>query len=427
MECTEAREEFSALLDDELAPEVRAAVEAHLTDCSACLRALAECKRVDALYRGLPVQRAPEDFEERVRAAVHPKIVRFPRRAAFERKRVWPLLAAAATFLVIVGGLVVQQQRLHRGRFDIAAAPESKRGPSAVDSVATQKTRGRLIAEFEGLEEAPKPAEVTEQDKQTWGTDELGAPRPQPAPEPLRTAEPLAPEGVEVPALAEEMEPPAALPKRPGPQPELAREVAAPRPEPLSRGLGIIEQDMEELVSAQTHTAKFKKDETKATAIENAVRTELPPATPPPAPAPPVLRAPETVGAAQTLLADSAETAFAGKEIPAAPLKTTIAGDTAAPAEKSSRNAYRTGYTGTPGAASESRRTIAGRVFNFRDGTWRQKGYRSQKTTVLERDSEELRTLTERHPEVAGILALGDRVVFRLDDTWYELAAPVAE
>ena len=412
MECTEVREEFSALLDDELAPEVRAAVEAHLTGCSACLRALAEYKRVDALYRGLPAQRAPEDFEARVRAAVHPRIVRFPRRA-FERKRVWPLLAAAATFLVILGGLVVQQQRLHRGRFDIAAAPGSKRGPSAVDTVATQEVRGKPIAEFEGIEdEATRPEEAV-LDENARRVAHRSMPSERPAPEPLPAAAPLAPEAIEVPALAEEMAPPPALPKGLGKQLEFEREVAAPQPESLSRGR---ELDKKEPVSARSYVAEPKKDETKAIATENAI-PEQAPATPQPAPAPPVLRVPEKVGAAQMLLADSAE-AF-GAKVPAA--------ETTAPAGKSRRSAHGTGYTGVPGAAAESRRTIAGRVFNFRDGAWRQKGYRKQNTVLLERDSEEVRTLTERHPDVAEILALHDRVIFRLDDTWYELPGPATQ
>jgi len=392
------------MLDDELAPEVRAAVEAHLTDCSACLRALAEYKRVDALYRGLPAQRAPEGFEERVRAAVHPKIVRFPRRT-FARKRVWPLLAAAATFLVILGGLVVQQQRAHRGRFDIAAVPGSKRGPSAVDTVAPQEVKGKPISEFEGIEDGASRPEEAVLDEKSRRVVHRSMPSERPAPEPPPAAAPLAPEAVEAPALAEEMAPPRALPKGLGTQPELEREVAAPQPEPLSRGRGTIEQDKEGQLTAGTHLAKFKKDETKAVATENAIPAQAP-AAPPPAPAPPVLRAPETVGAGQTLLADSAETAFAGKRVPVAPEKTAITGDTAA-----------------PGAVAASRRTIAGRVFNFREGIWRQEGYRRQKTTLLKRDSEVLRKLEERHPEVAEILALHDRVVFRLDDTWYELPA----
>ena len=38
MDCAQAKEEFSALLDGELTPESRAAIEAHLSECSDCLR-----------------------------------------------------------------------------------------------------------------------------------------------------------------------------------------------------------------------------------------------------------------------------------------------------------------------------------------------------------------------------------------------------
>ena len=74
MDCEEARNEFSALLDGELTPDARDAVEAHLALCADCLREVDGLKRVDTLYRGLPAQTAPPRFEDRVAKAIRPSI-----------------------------------------------------------------------------------------------------------------------------------------------------------------------------------------------------------------------------------------------------------------------------------------------------------------------------------------------------------------
>ncbi len=50
-------------------------------------------KRVDALYRALPSEAAPDELDARVQRAVRPRVLRF-RPRVMERKRVWPLLAA---------------------------------------------------------------------------------------------------------------------------------------------------------------------------------------------------------------------------------------------------------------------------------------------------------------------------------------------
>jgi anti-sigma factor (TIGR02949 family) len=178
MECVEAREEFSALLDGELAAEERTALEAHLAQCSECLRELDKVKRVNAMYRGLSLQRAPEGFEERVRGALRPRAVKF-RRPRPERARVWPLLLAAATLLVVLGGALFQISRTSQlfrmaapeatkadqRLMAKAAAPESKAG--IPESVREQMTAlGYLGKESEKLAEraassAPPPAQPT--------------------------------------------------------------------------------------------------------------------------------------------------------------------------------------------------------------------------------------------------------------------------
>ena len=110
MECGEVREEFSALIDGELASEQRRAVEAHLTQCSGCLRELDRIKRIDVLYRGLAPQTAPIGFEESINTILAASETR--RRP---RMRLWPRLlpvvAAAALLLVVLGATVLRTGR----------------------------------------------------------------------------------------------------------------------------------------------------------------------------------------------------------------------------------------------------------------------------------------------------------------------------
>ena len=117
MECADVREEFSALIDGQLPPDTRAAVEAHLAQCAECLRELDEVKRIDVLYRQLAPQRAPADFEDRLRAALHADAATTPR--AWGR-RMWPVLVlAAATLLVVLGAFLLRSQTTS-DRFNVA-------------------------------------------------------------------------------------------------------------------------------------------------------------------------------------------------------------------------------------------------------------------------------------------------------------------
>ena len=107
MECGEVREEFSALIDGELAPEQRAGVEAHLAHCSDCLRELDRIKRIDVLYRALTPQVAPSGFEEGVRKAALASARRHARPRMRPWRRLLPVLAAAAVLLVVLGAAVM--------------------------------------------------------------------------------------------------------------------------------------------------------------------------------------------------------------------------------------------------------------------------------------------------------------------------------
>lgn len=58
----ERREQLSAYLDGELAGSERKLLEAHLVDCTACQRELAELRQVRKLLRALPTPALPRSF-----------------------------------------------------------------------------------------------------------------------------------------------------------------------------------------------------------------------------------------------------------------------------------------------------------------------------------------------------------------------------
>jgi len=70
---------------------------------------------------------------------------------------------------------------------------------------------------------------------------------------------------------------------------------------------------------------------------------------------------------------------------------------------------------------------VAGRTFLRKDGVWRQKEYRKQTTVGLVHGGKALRDLIAKYNELAAITRLKGRVVFRVDDTWYELIPPPSE
>jgi len=182
MKCAEVREEFSALIDGELAPDARAAVESHIAQCSDCLRDLDAIKRIDRSYRGLPTQSAPGGFEEGVRKALAPAAAQFVNslspfdklwpRQTVARPRWWPVLAAAALVLVVLGTVTLREQRrasvlttASNMKEDSAQAQKLSRQQSAAPDVVAE-TKGQLDAlGYVGAKTAPAspPAPLAEE------------------------------------------------------------------------------------------------------------------------------------------------------------------------------------------------------------------------------------------------------------------------
>src|SRR6202008_2470332 len=108
MNCHDAREQFSALIDDALAADERAALDARLATCADCRRELQRFRDTVALMRGAAPVRAPAGFVDRVLEAARP--VPWHRRLLHAVFLPWPIklaMEAAAIVLVSVGVAVV--------------------------------------------------------------------------------------------------------------------------------------------------------------------------------------------------------------------------------------------------------------------------------------------------------------------------------
>jgi hypothetical protein len=73
MTCDETRDALSAYLDEALAPDERALVDAHLEGCVACRRELEALRGTVALLQRVEPARAPVGFVDRVMAAARPR------------------------------------------------------------------------------------------------------------------------------------------------------------------------------------------------------------------------------------------------------------------------------------------------------------------------------------------------------------------
>lgn len=134
MTCHEARELYSALLDEELDPVERAGVESHVAGCPECARELDRFRRTVSLIRAAEPVRAPVGFVDRVLAAAQP--VPWYRRLA--HRLFWPLrvklpIEAAAALLVAGAAVYVFQHtpELQQAARQETPAPAPSPAPSA--------------------------------------------------------------------------------------------------------------------------------------------------------------------------------------------------------------------------------------------------------------------------------------------------------
>jgi len=160
-------ESLSALLDDELPPAERRAVEEHVAACPSCARYLHEIGAVDALARDLPPAGAPEGYLEALPGRVRHRITA-DRPASRRAPWVWPLAAGIA--LAVLSPIVLRQQRprdagvpdLPAVVMEQAPAPVVKDEPAApaptmaAEAPRPQSTGDRVVVEPLARSRAPR-------------------------------------------------------------------------------------------------------------------------------------------------------------------------------------------------------------------------------------------------------------------------------
>jgi Putative zinc-finger len=187
MTCHDAREQFSALVDDALTVGERAALDAHLATCADCRRELQRFCDTMSLVRAVAPVRAPAGFVDRVIEAVRP--VSWPRRLVRGLFLPWPVklpMEAAAVVLVAVGVALVYRgtpelelaTRLERPVPVVAQAPESaaptgnvplpqpptslERKVDALRHQAPAKDQAQTLAKTREARETAEPPKATE-------------------------------------------------------------------------------------------------------------------------------------------------------------------------------------------------------------------------------------------------------------------------
>jgi anti-sigma factor RsiW len=143
MTCDEIRESLSAYLDEALAPEERARVDAHLGTCAECRQELAGLRGTVALLQRVQPARAPVGFADRVVAAARPRP--WYRRALDALFLPLPMkLPLEVTAAVMVGLLAVYLfERTPELRQ--AARQEALRPEAPAPAAAPPRPAGRLV------------------------------------------------------------------------------------------------------------------------------------------------------------------------------------------------------------------------------------------------------------------------------------------
>jgi hypothetical protein len=224
--CHDARELFSALLDETLTREERADVYGHLATCPDCRRELEAVERTVALVRGAAPVRAPAGFVDRVVAAARPTpwYVRAARAALLP----WPVkLPLGAAAILLVGGLAALVFRGVQEQQRAAQPPPALEDRRAVAEPYPGERAATSTAEPDRAVAAPAPPAATEDEASRDRAEpgEGGAKRPA-APPPAAQAP--------APAKLE------TSPSMAAPTPDVVAGLRAPAREPAERGLAAL-------------------------------------------------------------------------------------------------------------------------------------------------------------------------------------------
>jgi len=464
------REQFSAYLDGEMDTGARAAFEARIAADPALRVELDAWRRVDALYRELEPVRAPEALEAAVLDEMRGVRIRF-RRPRAAPVRLWPVLAAAACFLVVMG-LMFSRTSYVSTRTQLAreqAAPPSPM-PEAATEAAADAARAQRIpgaqpeAKMETAAGAPQPSRG---DGMITAPEVSGRPHvpegtyfvmldtaPEAAPEVSYTPAPEPP----VPEPSADM-PPARL--APSPAMEIPMQapppVAAPRaaPQPPVRLDGITEKQETGDIRFDARIGAAARDlgglepapapapaqpPVAAVSAPAPIEQEVPPpvlAETPPAQAETVVAVPEPLPAPQSVPSLGEDRLERHRRAPTVGgygggyggYGGTMRGDHATEAQppKAAPPAAQLGAAPAPlqdspqAVEAGATREANGHVFTLCGDTWQQEDYADESLTELRRDTRFYRVLLKNHPEIAAVAGLGPRVIFNVGGHWYLL------
>ncbi len=384
LECDHIRNEFSALLDNELNPEDRELVEEHLSDCSECLRELHGYKVVSDAYRYHHPVKAPEDFEARFHAAIAP----IGRKRAFAWQR-WGLAAAAG--FILVAGLTFWQSRATLNQSATselalsAPAPEAPPAADAPQSVMFQAPAEGAAPEVMMKESAAVSAEA--------------------APTPMQESLDASGTGPALDGIAST----AAVESEAGLKGEEKAKVAS-EPETGGGGFGgggggFGGGAMPEAASAAVPEAVPVPEMARRTGSDSVALKSAPAESDPPA-----------LGVADR---DKEERATSRSDMRSQTTESAPAevADSAMPAA-------------APPAAPAPMNVLRWNELEFTlaDGTWRQAGYAGETLTKIVIPSPEWNGLLDRHTDLNTLCDRDEPVIVKLDDVWYSIAkAPAPE
>ena len=467
------RDQFSPLLDGELTPDERAAVEAALSEDAELLRELDALKRMDDLYRALPAQTAPTNFEDAVRKRIRRPAARSDagtRRPALWR-RYWTVgLATAATLLIGVSAILFSTPRMFTEQFAKSTPKSSEVADMQLSKLESPQTPGGATA----ATPAPATAPSTAADAIN---NEMAAPTAPPVGTPLESLG-YAGKSDEIPsqpqtsssglsdklensntrmdasadtkvghpkekakASEREMVPSTAVTGGSAhvrDESDRTRERAASAPA-ANRALGdaagapssVTNGEEGTVASATTRNGALATDTPaeKSMPFEES-KASAPQAAPPPMVQTEALNTPATVppiaASAVESPAPAAPPASAAKptdglSAPAEPLAPAKKGAAEGDMAQNPRPMPQLKVADTNRPATT--RTIGARTFTLRGGVWYESGYKDQATITVKRDSRVVRDLLKKYADVRNVVALEGAIVFNADGRWYTIQA----
>ena len=417
------RDQFSPLLDGELSPEERAAMEAVLSGDAELLRELDSLKRVDDLYRALPAEAAPANLEQVVRDRIRP-----PRAAAspppYRRapRRFWAAgLAAAAVVLIGVSVVLFSQNRstsstqlaanYGRSAEPVLRNSEDRNEPSlrrklneAPSDTAAQSPASAAIAHTDRAAAPPLPAIAGDESAQGMQMESLS--------KSTLSAEPVSPKqaselsSAEVPIAAMRQQADEATT-------EDDKDVATSgKPSQRYGNSDSTDTFFAAPKKAPSPTGEMKKREAEMPQPERAQ---------------PESNAAGGAGVAPSEMANDALTPGA----PASTAPPMAAAESAAPPvaegvdsrEKEAVKAKPERPMLRAKFVEMSPRAIGKRSFTIRDGVWYESGFENQTPKAVQRNSAEANDLLAKHEDLKDVLVLKEPVVLKIAEQWYKISA----